>query len=203
MQMKSTRVGSFLGMVAVAGVYGCDKHRDEPPAQAQEPAAPAPTPAPPPAAPASASAAAEAPAPVVAKKPPEGVVPDRWVAGGRCNIENINGPAQPNAPFVVKSGTHVKVTGWALDAKGSKLPDAVHVRFSSPTEGDYYGTVTNRLIRDDVNRDYHVQPKDVKSGFELEFEADQLPPGSYSAILVIAVGDKTYVCDNGRKVTRE
>jgi hypothetical protein len=137
----------------------------------------------------------------VAQGAPDGVVVDRWVAGGKCNIETINEPAGATN-IVVKSGVPMKVSGWALDPKGTKTPDAVHVRFLSPAAGDYFGTVTNRFSRDDVNTQYHMETGS-KSGFSLDFSSDLLPAGSYSVTLVMLFGEKAYVCDNGRKVTRQ
>jgi hypothetical protein len=183
-----------LGLVL--SMFGCDRRRDEP----QPVQAPLPAPTPPPVA----SAAAVPAAPVrltVAKGPPDGVVVDGWVAGGRCNIETINEPAG-KANLTVKPGVPMKVSGWALDPKGTKIPDALHVRFLSPTAGDYFGTVSNRFARDDVNKQNHAEAGST-SGFSLDFDSNLLPPGTYTVTLIMLFGEKAYVCDNGRKVIRE
>jgi len=179
--MKRSVTNSLFSALLVLSVTGCDKHRDDPP--------PAPTEAP-------------APPPAITKGPPAGIVTDRWVAGGRCNIETINQPTG-SAAVTIKSGTPVKVAGWALDPKGANLPDALNVRFLSSAGGEYYGTVTNHVFRPDVNAKNHVEPKDAKSGFELDFDSDLLPAGTYAVTLVMQFGEKAYICDNGRKIIRE
>jgi hypothetical protein len=201
--MKSGVKLALVGASSFLSAVGCDKHRDEPP---QQVAIPEPTP-PPPAPPAAADPApAHEPTPAaptrvgVAKGVPDGVVVDGWLAGGQCNIEVISEPVT-NAPLAIKSGLHSKVIGWALDPTGATVPDTVHVRFLSPATGDYYGTAAIRVVRDDVNSTRPVG-KTAKSGFELAFDTDQLPVGSYAVTTVMVFGDKTYICDNGRKVKR-
>jgi hypothetical protein len=137
------------------------------------------------------------------KSAPPGVTPDAWKAGGKCNIEAVDGVVFDGKPLALKNGTHATLTGWALDPEGTAAPDVVHVRLSSPAAGEFYGSPTRRFVREDVNQSNPVQAKpSAQSGFELSFDADQLPEGSYAVTTVMQIGREVYVCDNGRKVTR-
>jgi hypothetical protein len=42
----------------------------------------------------------------------------------------------------------------------------------------------------------------VRSGYEVEFDSEQLPEGVYALTTVMQFRGTTYICDNGRKVTR-
>jgi hypothetical protein len=203
MHISKTSLSLAFAGISLLSLVACDKQRDEPPAQVA-----LPEPTPPPAA-STAEPAAAVPSPVptapvrvgVAKGSPGGFVVDGWVAGGQCNIESVGQPSNGSKPMILKNGVHTSVIGWALDPEGKTIPDAVHIRFLSK-EGDYYGTVAKRLVRDDVNSTHPVQSKTVQSGIEMEFDTDQLPLGNYTVTMVMLFGDKAYICDNGRKVTR-
>jgi len=134
---------------------------------------------------------------------PPAVTPSAWKAGGKCNIEALDGAAFDGPPLVLKKGAHARIAGWALDPEGTVTPDVVHLRFSSPTAGEFYGTASKRSVRDDVNRTYPVRAKaSAESGFELAFGTDELPAGSYALTTVMQIGSEVFICDNGRKVTR-
>jgi hypothetical protein len=165
-------------------VTACDPSRDEPPPRKSAPAADAiPV------------------RPGVAKGPPAGVVSDSWIADGKCNLEAVNGVLVGSEPAILRGSAQMVVSGWALDPTGKTPPDAVHVRFSSPIAGDYYGTASKRLIREDVNTTFGAQAG-VRSGYEVEFDSEQLPEGVYALTTVMQFRGTTYICDNGRKVTR-
>src|SRR5262249_15202369 len=156
---------------------GCDRHRDDPPPPAE---LPAPTPPPAESAPPPPTASAPPVAPPrvgVAKGAPDGVVADHWTAGGQCNIESIN-QAATGRPITRKAETPPRSVVWARDPKGTKVPVAVPVRFFSSTTGDFYGPASKRFVRDDVNAKFSVEPKTATSGFEMEFDSDQLPAGT-------------------------
>lgn len=126
----------------------------------------------------------------------------RWIAGGKCNLEYMDGVKLEGTAVSLKSGVRATVSGWALEPAGRLAPDSVLVRFSSPTAGEYYGAASRRLARADVNTAHGLGPNAAQSGFELAFDSDQLPEGAYRLTTVMLIGDKTYVCDNGRSVTR-
>jgi hypothetical protein len=203
--MNSNRALARAAAIFLLAVSGCDKQKDEAPAQAV-----LPEPTPPPVASAAPSPVpTPTPEPVVpprvglAKEVPPGVIEGGWEAGGKCNVEAVDATVFRAQPATLKGGAHALLAGWALDPKGTTAPDAVSFRFSSPKAGQFYGVASRRFVREDVNKSNPVEAKaTAESGFEFAFDTDQLPEGTYSVTTVMQVGDKFYICDNGRKVTR-
>jgi hypothetical protein len=179
-------------------VVGCDRKPENPPADLTPPP-PRPTAAATVAASAAAPEASAAPELPVSVKLPAGIVADQWTVTTSCTIDAINGPSMGTKPVALKAGNNVRISGWAYDSAGKKLPDAVHVRFASPS-GTYYALTTLGGKRDDVQKAEHLPADLTNSGFELNFDAALLAAGDYSLILLIRSGEKTYLCDNGRKI---
>jgi len=195
---QALRRAIVIGIVAcLPSSLGCDRKKNDAPAERVAPPVEAPR-IPAPSAPAP---TANAPAkPAVTKTVPSGVVVDGWIAGGKCNLEYINGTLAQAAPVPVRVGTPLKIVGWGYDAVGKKLADAVHVRFASTGGGSYYGTAGTGIARDDVKKTQNLDAKSVASGFELNADLGDLAPGEYALTLLIRSGEKTYICDNGRKL---
>jgi hypothetical protein len=203
--MNSNRSRVCASAMFLLAISGCDKDKDVPPAQATNPEpspppvasaapSPVPTPTPEPAVPARVG---------LAKDLPPGATEGALEPGGKCNLEVLDGMVLREQPATLKGGAHALLAGWALDAAGTVAPDAVSLRFSSPKAGPFYGVASRRLVRDDVNQTNPVVARaTAESGFEFAFDADQLPEGTYTVTIVMKVGDKFYICDNGRKVTR-
>jgi hypothetical protein len=194
--MTRTRRSVLLFALFAFGPLGCDKRKEAPPEavtpqlpipQSAGPVAtPAPTPAPP-------------PRPAVSRVVPTGIVLNNYIAGGHCNLEYINGhPVNQTVP--VKIGTNVRVAGWAFDKAGKKLPEAVHLRFDSKKEGVFYVTAATGIVREDVSKDLNLGASLGSTGFEASFDSGPLPAGDFALTLLIKSGDKTYICDNGRKI---
>ena len=199
--MFASRVAPSAVLLFVAA---CDRQKGEPlPVVRPEPPRPAVLAAGP--LPAASSALAAPPAHSgtgIAKAVPPGIVEGVWEAGGKCNLEGIDGSAFAGKPLGLKGGLRAKITGWALDSQGAGAPDSVHLRFSSPDSGEYYCTAAERTVRDDVNSVHHVRSKTALSGFEATLDSDQLPEGTYGVTTVMRFGERTLICDNGRKVKR-
>lgn len=199
---RAAPVGFLLALLPL--VAACDPSRDEPP-----PKAPAckPAPACPPCqagAPLGAGSANDAPSRAgVTKGAPTGIAVEHWIAGGLCNLERLGNTVLGSEPVRLGASVRTSLTGWALDPAGKLSPELVYVRFSSPSAGDYYGAATKRLVRDDVTASYDVTDRSTRSGFEVEFDSGQLPEGTYLLTTVMQAGGKSYVCDNGRKLTRD
>ena len=195
---QTIRRTTLIGLIACLPCsFGCDRKKNDAPAERVAPPAEAPrlpvppAPVPTPAAPAK---------PAVTKTLPPGIVFGQWIAGGKCNLEYINDTLAQAAPIQVKVGTPLKMMGWGYDAVGKKLADAVHVRFASTSGSSYYGTAGTGLPREDVKKTQNLDAKSLASGFELRAELGELVPGEYQLTVLLRSGDKTYICDNGRKL---
>jgi hypothetical protein len=196
--VQTIRRATVIGILAcLACSLGCDRKKNDAPAERVAPPVEAPR-IPGPTTPASTATAPAKPA--ITKTVPSGVVVDGWIAGGKCNLEYINGTIAQAAPIPVKVGTPLKIVGWGYDGAGKKLADAVHVRFASTAGGSYYGTAGTGIPRDDVKKTQNLDAKSVASGFELNADLGELAPGEYSLTLLLRSGEKTYICDNGRKL---
>jgi hypothetical protein len=187
-------------MIGVAAIGACDRSHDSRPAPAAPAPEPSPAPQPTPTSTESAAPSAESPTLAVAQTVPAGIVVDHWTLGGRCTIDSINLVPQSTKPVDVKLGAPVKISGWAYDKAGTRLPDAVHVRFASRSGAYYWGTASIGARRDDVRKVEHLPDAMTGTGFELSFDSNLLPPGEYALVLLLRSGDNTYLCDNGRKL---
>jgi hypothetical protein len=184
-----------LAGLACCLALSCDPSRDDPPPKRQ------------PCPPLTHASESNAPAPSAArdgvtKGAPPQVAVGSWIPGGKCNLEYLDGVKLEADAVPLRSGVRATISGWALEPAGKVAPDQVFVRFSSPAAGEYYGAASRRLVRDDVNATLGLGANAVQSGFELAFEADQLPEGAYRLTTVMLLAGKTYVCDNGRAVNR-
>lgn len=194
-----------LFAVCLSCTLACSRKEESPPAPVQEapPVVPSPT-----VTEQVAKAPPSAPAPVadppaISTKAPSGVVPGQWVASRQCNIEAIGDAHELNKPVLVKANGPLTLRGWAYVDDSKKPADSVAVRFVAASGSEYYGVAKSGIPRDDVQKARKLDPAAVNTGFELSAPASELTPGEYSMQLILRATDKTYICDNGRRIRVE
>jgi hypothetical protein len=128
-----------------------------------------------------------------------GVAPGKWVPGGQCNIEFLNGVQIGADTIPVERQAPVKLVGWALDAEKARLPKLVLLRFTN-AKADVFAPVQSGLRRDDVKNYFKLPDHLVSAGFEFRAHSLDIQPGVYSVTLALAFEEATYTCDSGRKI---
>lgn len=133
-----------------------------------------------------------------------GIEPGKWIPGGSCNIEFINGSLIGDSVYPVDKGSILKLSGWAMDTEKRLLPSQIVIKFkSSDGNINFYAPCEDGLVREDV-KEYFKLPKHLSaSGFELTTTLQDIPVGQYGLSLIIQFGDSSYICDNGRKIIIE
>jgi hypothetical protein len=190
--------------VCLSCALACNRKEESAPAPVQEPPpAPSPT-ATEPAATAQVSAPGPvAELPVISATPPPGVVPGQWVTSRQCNIEAIDDAHELTQLVPVKAAAPLTLRGWAYVDASKKPPDSIAVRFAAASGSEYYAVTKSGIARDDVQKAKKLDPAAVGTGFEMSAPASQLSPGEYSMQLILRATDKTYICDNGRRIRVE
>lgn len=197
-------------LVLFAACLSCSLacNRKEENAQA---AAQSPPPSPPPSPTVTepiATAQPSAPAPAVdpqsiSATPPPGVVPGQWVTSRQCNIEAIDDAHDVSKLVPVKAGAPLTVHGWAYVDESKKPAESIAVRFANTSGSEYYALTKSGIARDDVQKANKLGPTAVATGFELSAPASGLTPGEYSMQVILRATDRTYICDNGRRIRVE
>jgi len=137
---------------------------------------------------------------IVANPLPLGVLPNKGVAGGNCNIETINGKVMGNVVYAISKNSQLKLAGWAMDGAKTRLPESTVIRFTSSQNTNYYALARSGLVRDDVRRYFDLTDRVKRSGFELIADISELPVGKYGLTAVLSFTDTVLVCGNGRKI---
>lgn len=122
------------------------------------------------------------------------------VAGGKCNMESINGAGwATEPPYVAQQKDNVSIVGWGVDDQAKRLPDLIFLRFQMGKREFYAPIETIRKSRPDLvgyfKEDYY---KD--SGYRADASLTNLPLGEYQAMIVMTFPDKAILCAAGRTV---
>lgn len=128
-----------------------------------------------------------------------GIVTGEMAAGGICNIEFINDVPFNNSIYDLKNRTF-RLVGWAMDEQKERLPEKVVLRLTNSKNKLYYAIAKIGLVRSDVKEHFKLSDRILKAGFDLNVDTHNLPSDVYSLILLLRFEDRTYLCDNGRKV---
>jgi len=138
---------------------------------------------------------------IVANPLPLGVHSNKWVAGGNCNIEMINGKVMGNIVYDISKNSQLKLAGWAMDNEKTRLPKSTIIRFTNSNNIHYYARAQSGLIRDDVRKYFNLTDRVKRSGFELITNTSDLPKGEYKLTVIELFADATIlICNNGRKI---
>jgi hypothetical protein len=176
---------SFVGLVTV-GLVGC-KDTDENPT----PGGPSP-----------AASTGKTTAGQFSESVPPAIVKlqNSVVAGGKCNMESINGvPWATEPPYAAHQKDNVSILGWGVDDQAKRLPDSVFLRFQQGQRVFYAPIETLRLPRAELV-DYFKENYYKDSGYRADASLANLSPGDYQAMIVMTFPDKAILCAAGRTV---
>lgn len=130
-----------------------------------------------------------------------GVKVSDWQAGGKCNIEYINGTIWDNHPYAVGREGGLILTGWTLDESKERLPDSVIIRFTDiDSKKEFFSKAQIGIKRPDVQAHFNLSTKLVASGFRLITYVQDIALGEYDITLLTVYPDCAYICSNGRKI---
>lgn len=117
-------------------------------------------------------------------------------AGGKCNMESINGATWGNQPFTTEKKAEVSIIGWGVDDKKKQLPEKIylHLRLGSR---EFYAAANERIDRPDVAQ-YLDEDAYINSGYKAALSLDGLPAGQYQAMIVMTFPDRALLCASGR-----
>jgi hypothetical protein len=121
------------------------------------------------------------------------------VAGGKCNMESINGTGwatQP--PFVAQQKDTVSIVGWGVDDQAKRLPTAIFLRFQQG-QREFYAPIQTRTNRTDLV-EYFKEDYYKEAGYRADASLANLPPGEYQAMIVMTFPDKAILCAAGRTI---
>ena len=122
-------------------------------------------------------------------------------AGGKCNIEYINGMPMDGKLYSLSREGSLILSGWALDEKNLRLPDSVIIRFKNIySNKEFFAKAQIGLKRSDVQEHFKLSTNLVASGFRLITYLHDFASGKYDVMILAVFPDSTYVCDNGRKI---
>ena len=143
----------------------------------------------------------QGPSPIVSEIVSAGVKLGNLRAGGKCNIEYINGtPMDGNLYSLTREGSLI-LTGWALDEANLRLPDSVIIRFKNIySNKELFAKAQIGLQRSDVQEHFKLSTNLLASGFRLIAYLHDFASGEYDVMTLAVFHDFTYVCDNGRKI---
>lgn len=188
------RMHAIIPALAILAIVGCGKK----PADTDiDMGSPATQPA------VSASEAAPASAPVVAALDLTPVTAGDGKTARvieTCNVEQVNGQAFEGSPVKVPKGSPVSISGWVLDGPASGAAELRLVNLSDAST--HKVEVTANLAREDVAESFKADPATTKPGFNVVFNAGNLPAGDYRLQVVVPSADQgAAACDNGRVIS--
>ena len=124
-----------------------------------------------------------------------------WRAGGKCNIEFINGTSMDEKPYFIGREGGLILTGWALDEKKRRLPTSVLIRFAdNKNNKEFFAKTQIGIKRPDVQAYFRLPTHLVASGFHLITFLKDIALGEYDITLLTLYPDDAYICSNGRKI---
>lgn len=113
---------------------------------------------------------------------------------GACYIDEINDAIISADPIVASSADPLRISGWAADPRGPRVPEQAWVRLFDRGGGPGMLIAMQRNVeRPDVARAMG-DPAYAKTGFRLALAAGQLAPGEYTVAIVQQLGSELAVC---------
>jgi hypothetical protein len=119
-----------------------------------------------------------------------------------CNIETVDG-AKPTAEATFPADvTSVAFTGWIGDETTGKRPENARLLLQTLNRSRAWEqSVGDAIMRKDVAKAVNI-PTLEDGGFKVTVDLSGLPIGEYRVMLLYGNGDQSFICDNGRRVTR-
>jgi hypothetical protein len=122
-------------------------------------------------------------------------------AGGRCNLERVNGAKFAGAPVPVSKGSPVQLGGWIADADAKSVPSTFDVRLVSAADQRTWRVASQAgESRPDVQKLLGGDAALAGTGYASEFDVSALPNGTYRLYTVFVKNAATLACDNGRAI---
>lgn len=120
-------------------------------------------------------------------------------AGGRCNLEYVNGTKFVGQPVNVSKGAPMQLAGWIADVDAKSVPASFDLRLvNTGDQRTWRIAATAGETRADVQAMLGGDAALSATGFMLESDLAALPDGAYRAYLVFAKNGALVACDNGR-----
>ena len=113
---------------------------------------------------------------------------------GACYVDEINEAIVGAEPIVVASTAALRISGWAADPGGPRIPEQAWIRLYDRGGGPGLLIEMPRNVeRPDVARALG-DPVYAKAGFRLALAAGKLAPGEYTVAIVQQLGGDLAVC---------
>ncbi|QGZ60817.1 glycosyltransferase family 87 protein [Paraburkholderia acidisoli] len=132
------------------------------------------------------------PAPASAQVP-TGFTMAQTESPGICSIDMLNNRGYVGVPTVSTRDT-ISLTGWAIDAKNVRLPDAVFIRLESSNGKSYFANAKLGLYRPDIPEGLKLPSTLADAGYEARTNLSSLTPGQYGISVIVQSGNQGFVC---------
>jgi hypothetical protein len=120
-------------------------------------------------------------------------------AGGRCNLERINGAKFAGAPVNVSKASPIRLSGWLADADAKSVPASFDIRMVNTGDQRTWKFTTQPVEpRADVQALLGGDAALANTGYMGEMDVSGLPDGTYRVYTVFSKNGATLACDNGR-----
>lgn len=137
---------------------------------------------------------------VAGRVQPQAAVGLRMPAGNggdaKCNIETIDGIAFEGARPAVSADRTLELLGWYAGPEGAD----VRLVLASEAGGYWVVGLPERLPRPDVAASLGDESA-LQSGFAVNLDLSELPPGQYSIYLANTANNAESACGVGRAIT--
>ena len=111
-----------------------------------------------------------------------------------CYVDEINEAIVGAEPIVASSADPLRISGWAADPRGPRIPEQAWIRLFDRGGGPGLLIEMPRNIeRPDVAKALG-DPVYAKAGFRLALAAGKLAPGEYTVAIVQQLGSELAVC---------
>src|SRR5215813_6981484 len=131
---------------------------------------------------------------------PEEFLTGAWSFRDSCNIERLNDSQPDREALVIKAGSTLRLTGWAIAERDKRVPSRLFLVFQKSEDGTrWYVPVQERVSRADVAK-AKGNPTYAGSGFNIPIDTSPLPHGELHVLLAFRDGGAPVICDNGRKI---
>lgn len=113
-----------------------------------------------------------------------------------CNLEFLDGAPFDGADKVVQAPFMVR--GWLGDPSGAAPVSPTLVLAAEQGAAEFRVAVQQSVARPDVVAAFPGNPGLAQSGFDAKVDPAAMAPGRYHLYLTYSIGDRFFVCDNGR-----
>lgn len=136
---------------------------------------------------------------MISDKRPAFIESQPFELGGKCNMETLNGLPWENDAKSVADNKPLTITGWGVDDTRKLTPKSTYLRVQDKVGREFY-VAAQPVSRTDV-ADYFGERYFTQSGYQITASIEDLPLGTYSAMIVMDIEGKSLLCANGRFFT--